>query len=187
MSRLLYHRIPGTLLIFVACLNLYYLGYFHPDIAAIMMRTPDIGSSMFSPVVTFEDGSCPLKRSHTLPDGRWEKRQGTLEAGGPPNGQNWSRFIDGTSLTATNRRGEFPDSPVVREDSGATLVSSLSQSDPTSRILHEARSSEANPDATALGTGEGVRDYERMEQWTPNMEEILAKLRTFGSGSPIGR
>jgi len=85
-----------------------------------------------------------------------------------------------------NRRGgELPDSPVVREGSEATLVASPSQSDSTSRIQNEAGRSEAGGDATTLlGTGEGV---ERMEQWTPNMEEILAKLRTFGSGSPIGR
>ena len=149
------------------------------------MRTPDMGSSMFSPVVAFEDGSCPLKRSNTLPDGRWEKRQGALgEVGGPPNDQNWSRFINRTSLTAMNRRGGgLPDSPVVTRGSEATLVSSPSQSDPTSRIQYEAGSSEAGG-ATTLGAGECV---ERMEQWTPNMEEILAKLRTFGSGSPIGR
>ena len=150
------------------------------------MRTPDMGSSTFSPVVAFEDGLCPLKRSNTLPDGRWEKRQGALgDVGGPPNGQNWSRFINGTSLTAMNRcGGELPDSPVVRGDSEATLVSSPSQSDPTSQIRYEARSSEADGDATTVGAGEAA---ERVEQWTPNMEEILAKLRTFGSGSPIGR
>ena len=149
-----------------------------------MMRTPDVGSSMFSPVAAFEDGSCPLKRSNTLPDGRCEKRQGALgEAGRLPNGQNWNLFINGTG----RRGGELPDSPVVREGSEVTLVSSPSQSDPTSRIPYETRSGEAGQDGTTLGTGEGVRDYEMMEQWTPNMEEILAKLRTFGSGSPIGR
>ena len=177
--------ILGTSLTLVR-LILGLLGRSHPGIAAIMMRTPDMGSSMFSPVDAFEDGSCPLKRSHTLPDGRWEKRQGALgEVGGPPNSQNWSRFINGTSLTAMNRRGgELPDSPVVRGGSEATLVSSPSQSDPASRIQNEAGSGEAGEDAATLGTGEGV---ERMEQWTPNMEEILAKLRTFGGGSPIGR
>jgi len=141
---------------------------------------------MFSPVVAFEDGSSPLKRSYTLPDGRWEKRQGALgEVGGPPNGQNWSRFINGTSLTAMNRRGgELPDSPVVTGGSEATLVSSPSQSDLTSRIQSEAGPGDVDGDATTLCPGEGAK---RMEQWTPNMEEILAKLRTFGSGSPIGR
>ena len=148
-----------------------------------MMQTPDMGSSMFSPVVAFEDDSRLLKRSYTLPDGRWEKRQGALgDVGGPHNSQNWSRPTNGTSLTLSNRRGGvLPDSPVVREGSEVTLVSSPSQ------IPYETRSNEASRDATTLGTGEGAQNDEKVEQWTPNMEEILAKLRTFGSGSPIGR
>ena len=73
-----------------------------------------------------------------------------------------------------DRRGEeLPDSPVVREGSEATLVASPSDLDPG--IIHEARLGEAN---------RGVPDDEGMKQWTPNMQEILAKLRTFESASP---
>lgn len=153
-----------------------------------MARTPDLGSSMFSPVVTFENGPCTLKRSNTLPDGHldWVRRQGTREADGKRNSHDWSQFINGTGRMPVDRRGgELPDSPLVREGSEATLVSS--PSDPTPRIIHEARSGEVDRGATMLGTGEGAPDYERMKQWTPNMEEILAKLRTFGGGSPTGR
>jgi hypothetical protein len=152
------------------------------------MRTPELESSTFSPVVRFESGSRALKRSNTLPDSHWGTGQGTLgEADGTRNSQNWNRFISGTSLTATNRRGREPaDSPVVREGSEATLVSSPSPSDSASRIAHEARSDEAGRDGTMEG-GESVSDCKRMEQWTPNMEEILARLRTFEGGSPIGR
>jgi len=157
------------------------------DMAAIMGHTPDFGSSMFSPVVTFENGSRSLKRSNTLPDGHldWAKQRGSSgEADGKRNSQDWSRFIKETSLGSTNRcEGEPAGSPVVREDSESTLVSSPSPSDLVSRITHEARSGDVNH----LGAGEDVPDHERMKQWTPNMQEILAKLRTFESRSPNGR
>jgi hypothetical protein len=140
---------------------------------------------MFSPVVTFENGLRPLKRFNTLSD---DHTAG--EADGKRNSQTWGRFTNGTSLIHMERRGgELPDSPVVREGSEATLVSSPSPSDPASRITQEARSGGADRDASMLGTGEGVPCYGRTKEWewTPNMEEILAKLRTFESGSPIGR
>jgi hypothetical protein len=35
-----------------------------------------------------------------------------------------------------------------------------------------------------LGDGKVALDEERMKQWTPNMQEILAKLRTFESTTP---
>lgn len=152
-----------------------------------MARTPELGSSMFSPVVAFENRSLSLKRSNTLPDGHldWVRRQGTREADGKRISHDWSQFISGVGLVPMDRRGgELPDSPVVREGSEATLVSS--PSDPTSRGTHEARSG-ADRDAAMLDAGEGAPDYERMKQWTPNMEEILAKLRTFECGSPIGK
>ena len=171
----LLHRIPLTFIV-------------HPDITEIMAHTPDLGSSMFSPVVAFESGPRLLKRSNTLPDSHldWVKWWGTREVDGKRNSQDWNRFINGTSLIPMDRRGgELPDSPVVRQGSETTLVSS--PSDPASRIIREARSSEADQDVTMLGTGEGAPDYERMKQWTPNMEEILAKLRTFESGSPVRR
>jgi len=148
-----------------------------------MAHTPDLGSSMCSPVATFESGSCALKRSNTLPDGHldWAKRHWALgEADGKRNSKDWSQFINRTSLRFMDGRGgELPDSPVVREGSEATLVSSPSTSDLASRVTHEARSGDAGR--------EGVPDCERMKQWTPDMQEILAKLRTFGSGSPVGR
>ena len=72
----------------------------------------------------------------------------------------------------------------MREGSEATLVSS--PSDQAVRTTYETKSSSEDRDATMLGAGEDVPDYERMKQWTPNMQEILAKLRTFG-GSPPGR
>lgn len=158
------------------------------DITAAMMRTPDLESWRFSPVVTFENGTRALKRSNTLPDGHWGQRQGALgEADGTRNSQNWSRFINGTSPTATDRRGGEPaDSPVVREGSEATLVSSPSPSDSALRIVREARSDEVGRGGM-MEAGEDVPDHKRMEQWTPNMEEILARLRTFEGGSPIGR
>jgi len=168
---------------FVTHLILCFLACFHLDITTIMAHTPDLGSSMCSPVVTFESGSCSLKRSNTLPDGHmdWAKQHWTLgEADGKRNSNDWSRFINGASLRPMDRCGEeLPDSPVVREGSEATLVASPSLSDTTSRITHETRSGDAGQ--------EGVQDCERMKQWTPDMQEILAKLRTFGSGSPIGR
>ena len=156
-----------------------------------MARTPDMGSSTFSPVVTFEHGSRSLKRSNTLPDGHldWTRRQGTQgEADGKRNSKGWSQFVNRTGLTPVDRRGgELSDSPLLREGSEATLVSSPSPSDLMSRITHEARSGDRGRDAAVLGAGENVPDDERMKQWTPNMREILAKLRTFESGSPIGR
>lgn len=156
-----------------------------------MAHTPDMGSPMFSPVVMFEGGSRSLKRSNTLPDGRLNRarRQGTPgEADGKRNSKDWSRFIGRAGLRFVDRcGGELPDSPIVREGSEATLVSSPSPSDLTSRITCEARSSDANRGAMMLRPGEDVPDYERMKQWTPNMQEILAKLRTFESASPIGK
>ena len=159
------------------------------DITAITVHTPDLGSSMFAPAVAFENDSRPLKRSNTLPDGHldWAKRQGVPgEVDGRWNSKDWSRFINRTSLTSMDRRGELPDSPVVREGSEATLVSSSSPSDLVSRTTHETTSGEGGRDAMMLGTREDAPDYERMKQWTPNMQEILAKLRTFEGGSPIG-
>lgn len=141
-----------------------------------MAHTPELGSSMFSPVIAFGSGSCPLKRSNTLPDGHLDRarRQGMLDADGRRNSKNWGQSINGSGLGRMDRRGEeLPDSPVVREGSEATLVASPSDLDPG--ITHEARSGEAN---------RGVQDHERMKQWTPNMQEILAKLRTFESVSP---
>lgn len=154
-----------------------------------MAYTPDFGSPMFSPVVTFERGSRPLKRSNTLPDGHLDRaKQRGPEADGTRNSRDWSRFIDETSFRPMDRcGGELPDSPVVREGSESTLVSSPSPSDLRSRIVHEAGPGDANRDATMLGAGEDVPDDERMKQWTPNMQEILAKLRTFESRSPNGR
>ena len=161
------------------------------DITAIMTQTPDLGSSVFSPAVTFESGSRSLKRSYTLPDGHldWEKRQGALgETDRKGNNKEWSRFITGTSLKRIDRRGsELPGSPFMREGSEATLVSSPSPSDLTTRTTHEARSGDADRHATTLGVGAVGPDYERAKQWTPSMQEILAKLRTFESGSPTGR
>jgi hypothetical protein len=157
------------------------------DITAIMGSTPDLGSSTFSPVVTFESG---LKRSNTLPGDHldWAKRQGTLGKADGKRDQDWNRFINGAGLISMDRHGgELPDSPVVRVGSEATLVSSPSPSDSMSRITRETRSGETDREPRMLGTGEIAPDYERMRQWTPNMEEILARLRTFESGSPIGR
>jgi hypothetical protein len=156
-----------------------------------MTQTPDLGSSVFSPVVTFESGSRLLKRSNTLPDGHmdWEKRQGALgEADGKRNNRDWSRLVNGTSFRRIDWRGsELANSPVMREGSEATLVSSPSPSDLAARTIHEAGAGDSGRDATMLEAGEQARDYERMRQWTPNMQEILAKLRTFESGSPTGR
>lgn len=145
---------------------------------------------MFSPAATFENGSSSLKRSNTLPDGYLDraKRQGKLgEAGGKRDSKDWSRFINRISLRQIDRRGELSDSPVVREGSEATLVSSSLASDLAARMAHEERSGDVGRTATMMGTGKNAPDYETMEQWTPNMQEILAKLRTFESGSPIGR
>lgn len=152
-----------------------------------MTRTPELESSIFSPVVTFENGLCPLKRSNTLADGYLDRarRQGVLDDDGQRNNSDWGRFINGTSLGRMDRRErELPDSPVVREGSEATLVSSPSPSDLLPRIIHEARPGDTDENVTMPGNGD---DYERMKQWTPNMQEILAKLRTFESGSPSGR
>jgi hypothetical protein len=179
-----------ALSIFSAHFVLCFLACFHLDITAIMAHTPDLGSSMFSPVVTFGNGSSPLKRSNTMPDGHldWGKRQGTLETRGRRDSNDWNQFINGADLRQMDRRGgELPNSPVVREGSEATLVSSPSPSDLAPRITHEARSGNWDRDPGMLGTGEVVPDDERMKQWTPNMQEILAKLRTFESGSPSGR
>lgn len=156
----------------------------------MMMRTPDLEPSMFSPAITFENGSCPLKRSNTLADGYLDqvRRQGELNGDGQWNSKDWNQFINGAGFRRMDRReGELPDSPVVREGSEATLVSSPSPSDLLPRITHEVGSGGTNQDATMLGNKEVAPDYERMRQWTPNMQEILAKLRTFDSGSPTGR
>lgn len=161
------------------------------DIAAIMTQTPDLGSSVFSPAVTFGSYSRSLKRSNTLPDGHldWEKRPGAPgEADGKRNNRDWSRSINGTSLRQIDRRGsELPDSPVMREGSEATLVSPSSTSDPAARTSHEARLGDGDREGAMLGAGGDVGDYERLRQWTPNMREILAKLKTFESGSPAER
>lgn len=85
------------------------------------------------------------------------------------------------------REVELPDSPVVREGSEATLVSSPSPSDIHPRITDEAGSGDRDQEAVLLGNREVAPDYERTKQWTPNMQEILAKLRTFESASPTGR
>lgn len=150
-----------------------------------MTQTPELGSSVFSPVVMFGSGSRSLKRSNTLPDGHmdWETRQGAPgEADGKLSNKDWSRFTNGTNLRRIDRRGsELAD---MREGSEATLVSS--PSDQAVRTTYETKSSSEDRDATMLGAGEDVPDYEGMKQWTPNMQEILAKLRTFG-GSPPGR
>lgn len=158
-----------------------------------MRGTPDLESSIFSPVVTFENGSCSLKRSNTLADGYLDRarRQGELNVDGHQNNKDWSRFTNGTGLRRMDRRErELPDSPVVREGSEATLVSSPSPSDllPRMSMVHEARSGDSDQDVVMmLGDREVAPDYERMKQWTPNMQEILAKLRTFESRSPTGR
>lgn len=156
----------------------------------MMMRTPDLEPSVFSPVITFDNGSCPLKRSNTLADGYLDRvrRQGELNTDGQSNSKYWSRFINVTSLRRMDRRErELPDSPVVREGSEATLVSSPSPSDLLPRMIHEARSGATDRDATMLGSRKASSDCERVKQWTPNMQEILAKLRTFESGSPTER
>lgn len=161
---------------FLVHLLLCCLARFHLDITALMARTPELGSSTFSPAIEFESGSCPLRRSNTLPDGHLDRarRQGMFDADGRRNSKNWGQSINGSSLRLMGGCGEeLPDSPVVRGSSEATLVASPSDLDPG--IMHEPRSNEAN---------RGVPDYERMKQWTPNMQEILAKLRTFESASP---
>ena len=153
-----------------------------------MTQTPDLGSSVFSPAVTFGSYSRSLKRSNTLPDGQldWEKRQvAPGEADGRRNNRDWSRSINGTSLRRIDRRGsELPDSPVMREGSEATLVSPSPPSDLAAQTPHEAGLGDTDRGATMLEAGGDVEDYERLRQWTPNMREILAKLRTFESGSP---
>lgn len=156
-------------------------------IATMMSRTPDLESPMFSPVITFDNGSCQLKRSNTLADGYLDRvrRQGEFGADGQLNSRGWSQFI---GLRRMDRRyGELPDSPVVREGSEATLVASPSSSDLLPRMTHEARSGDADQEDGVQGSGEVALDYERMKQWTPNMQEILEKLRTFESGSPARR
>jgi len=152
-----------------------------------MTQSPDLGSSVFCPVVTFESSSRSLKRSNTLPDSHLdlEKRQGVLgEADGKRN-KDWSRFINGTSLRRIDRRrgSELPDSLVMREGSETTLVSSPSPSDLAARTAHGGGPGDADRNAAMLEAGED----ERMKQWTPSMQEILAKLRMFESGSPTGR
>ena len=94
--------------------------------------------------------------------------------------------MDRISLRRIDRRGEeLPDSPLVKEGSEATLVSSPSPSDHVIRMTEEVRSGYVGGGATTVGPGEDLLDYERRKQWTPNMQEILAKLRTFESGSPV--
>lgn len=94
--------------------------------------------------------------------------------------------MDRASLRRIDRRGdELPDSPVVRVDSEATLVSSPLPSDHATRTTEEVRSGYAGGGATMVGPGEDLPDYEGKKQWTPNMQEILAKLRTFESASPV--
>lgn len=93
-------------------------------------------------------------------------------------------MINRTSLRRIDRRGsELPDSLVMREGSEATLVSSPSPSDLAARTTHEGGPGDADRNAAMLEVGED----ERMKQWTPSMQEILAKLRMFESGSPTGR
>jgi hypothetical protein len=150
-----------------------------------MTRTPDLGSSMFPPVIAFENGSCPLKRSNTLPDGHLDRtrRHGALDGDGKRNSRDWSQFINGVSMRRVDRRGaELPDSPVVREGSEATLVSS--PSDILPQIVHGPRWGDTNRGVAMLGDGKVALEDERMKQWTPNMQEILAKLRTFESTTP---
>lgn len=178
--------LPISLVDLIPC----FFARFRLDITTIMARTPDLGSSMFSPIMMFENGPCPLRRSNTLPDGHMDraKRQGMLGADVRRESRDWSRFIGGAGLGRMDARGgDLPDSPILREGSEATLVSSPSRSNLASRITHEARSGDGDRDSTMLGTGEVVPDDERMKQWTPNMQEILAKLRTFESGSPSGQ
>ena len=139
----------------------------------MMGRTPDPESPMFSPVITFESGSCPLKRSNTLADGYLDRvrRQGEFGTDGRLNNKDWSQFINGTSLRRMDRRDEeLPDSPVVREGSEATLVASPSSSDLLPRMTHEGRSGDTDQEARMLGSREITVDYERMKQWTPNMQ-----------------
>jgi hypothetical protein len=181
---------PTTMQDLADLLGSLYLVFPCLGIATGMRRTPALESPMFSPAITFENGSCPLKRSNTLADGYIDRvrRQGELNNDRQRNNEDWSQFINGTGLRRMDRRdGELPDSPVVREGSEATLVSSPSSSDLLPRMTHEARSSDGDQDARMLGNREPVSDYERMKQWTPNMQEILAKLRTFESGSPTER
>ena len=176
----MYSRALGSLCLVFPCLG----------IDAVITRTPELESPMFSPVVTFENGSCPLKRSNTLADGYLDRvrRRVELNTDGQGSGKDWSQFINGTSLRRMDRREvELPDSPVVREGSEATLVSSPSPSDLLPRMIHEAGSGDRDQEARMLGNREAGLEDERMKQWTPNMQEILAKLRTFESGSPSGR
>ena len=177
--------LSSTSQIFLAHLILCLLARFRLDITAIMARTPDLESPMFSPVNTFENGSCPLRRSNTLPDGHLDRtrRQGALDSAGRRNSKDWNQFISGASLRRMDRRGaELPDSPVVREGSEATLVSSLS--DVVLEITHEPRPCSTNRGVAMVANGKIAPGDERMKQWTPNMQEILAKLRTFESTSP---